>query len=287
MEGNQLMSTSTISPVNPMAAEAKGVVMDVMRRDRAKFTRLVEDPKNWNVMTRCTGWEVRDLVGHMIDVMEGYFTNWDAARKGGSPTTPLGMPAMGETLNDHALDFRKLSRQEALDRFKKDAQKLDGLLEALTPEEWTGGLLVSHPFSGPLPAGFYASFQIMDYGVHPYDIEYGLGDKLATIDDATAGIILPFAFIFWQYTVDQKVAAGLDATYGIDVSGPWGGKWRATIKDGQWSAVPEQGNFEGCDALFSYTVQDAVLSFFGRYPGGSASGDPAVIEKVRHLFFSF
>src|ERR1700674_924954 len=107
-----------IAPVNPMAAEGKSVVMDVMRRDRAKFTRLVEDPKNWNVMTRCTGWEVRDLVGHMIDGMEGCFTTWDPARKGGSPTTPLGMPAMGETLNAHALDFRKLSRQEALDRFK-------------------------------------------------------------------------------------------------------------------------------------------------------------------------
>jgi uncharacterized protein (TIGR03083 family) len=276
-----------IAPVNPMAAEAKGVVMEVMRRDRANFTRLVEDPKNWNVMTRCTGWEVRDLVGHMIDVMEGYFKNWEAATTGKEPTAPLGMPAMGETLNDHALDFRKLSREEALDRFKKDAQKLDGLLEGLTPEQWTGGLLVSHPFSGPLPAGFYASFQIMDYGVHPYDIEYGLGNKLATIDDATAGIILPFAFIFWQYTVDQKVAAGFDSAYGIEVSGPWGGKWRATIKDGQWSSTPELGNFEGCDAVFRYTVQDAVLSFFGRYPGGSASGDPAVIEKVRHLFFAF
>jgi uncharacterized protein (TIGR03083 family) len=279
---------TTIAPVNPMAAEGKDTVLSVMRRDRANFTRLVEDPKNWNVMTRCTGWEVRDLVGHMIDVMEGYFKNWDAATTGKQPTTPLGMPAMGETLNDHALDFRKLSRQEALDRFKKDAQKLDGLLEALTPGEWTGGLLVSHPFSGPLPAGFYGTFQIMDYGVHPYDIEYGLGNKLASIDEATAGLILPFAFVFWQYTVDQKVAAGVEATYGIDVAGPWGGKWRATISDGKWSAVPETDQFKGCDALFHYdTAADAVLTFFHRFPGGSATGDPAVIETVRNVFFSF
>jgi uncharacterized protein (TIGR03083 family) len=282
------MSTATVAPVNPMAAEGKDTVMSVMRRDRANFIRLVEDPKNWNVMTRCTGWEVRDLVGHMIDVMEGYFKNWDAARQGGQPTTPLGMPAMGETLNDHALDFRKLSRQEALDRFKKDAQKFDGLLEALTPEEWTGGLIVSHPFSGPLPAGFYGTFQIMDYGVHPYDIEYGLGNKLATIDEATAGLILPFAFVFWIYTVDQKVAAGVDATYGIEVAGPWGGKWRATIKDGKWSSEAETGKFEGCEALFHFdSAADLVLTFFGRYPGGSASGDPELIHKVRHLFFAF
>ncbi|MFI5281657.1 MAG: maleylpyruvate isomerase N-terminal domain-containing protein, partial [Candidatus Dormibacterales bacterium] len=266
------MST-TIAPVNPMAAEGKDTVMTVMRRDRDNFTKMVSDPKNWNVMTRCTGWETRDLVGHMIDVMEGYFKNWDAARAG-KDGTALGLAVMGETLNDHALDFRKLSREEALDRFKKDAMKLDGLLQELKPEEWTG-FMIYHPFAGPVPAGFYGTFQIMDYGVHPYDIEYGLGNKLATVDEASAGLILPFAFIFWQYTVDAKVAEGFEATYGIDVAGPWGGKWRATIKDGKWSYVEEKGNFEGCDALFKFNnAADAVLTFFQRFSGGSASGDP-------------
>jgi uncharacterized protein (TIGR03083 family) len=280
------MSTAVIAPVNPFAAEAKETVMSVMRRDRANFTRLVEDPKNWNVMTRCTGWETRDLVGHMIDVMEGYFKNWDAAKKGETPT-PLGLAVMGETLNDHALDLRKLPREEALARFKKDAQKLDGMLDALKPDEWTG-LMISHPFAGPAPAGAYAVFQIMDYGIHPYDIEYGLGNKLANIDEASAGLILPWTFIFWQNTVDQKAAEGVDITYGIEVGGPWGSKWRCTVKDGKFAYAPEKGNFEGCDALFHFdTPQEEVLTHFGRYPGGSASGDPAVIEKVRHLFFSF
>src|SRR6266571_2833737 len=109
------MSTAVITPVNPMAAEGKDTVMTVLRRDRDNFTRLVSDPKNWNVDTRCTGWEVRDLVGHMIDVMEGYFKNWEAA-EAGRDGTALGLPVMGETLNDHALEFRKLSRDEALAR---------------------------------------------------------------------------------------------------------------------------------------------------------------------------
>ena len=279
------MST-TIAPVNPMAAEGKATVMTVMRRDRDNFTKLVSDPKNWNVMTRCTGWEVRDLVGHMIDVMEGYFKNWEAAQAG-KDGTALGLTVMGETLNDHALDFRKLSREEALARFKKDAMKLDGLLEALTPEQWAGWM-VYHPFAGPVPAGFYGTFQIMDYGVHPYDIEYGLGDKLATIDEATAGLILPFAFVFWQYTVDEKTAAGQDFSYGIDVGGPWGGKWRATVKEGKWSHAAETDNFKGADAIIKFdNAGDAVLTFFQRFPGGSASGDPEVIEAIRHLHFRF
>ena len=107
-----MSSTTKIAPVNPMSAEGKDTVMSVMRRDRANFTRMVSDPKNWNVQTRCTEWEVRDLVGHMIDVTEGYFANWDAAKKGGTPT-PAGLAVMAETLNDHAKDFRKLSREEA------------------------------------------------------------------------------------------------------------------------------------------------------------------------------
>src|ERR1700730_16415416 len=107
------MSTATIAPVNPFAAESKDTVMSVMRRDRDKFTRMVSDPKNWNVQTRCTEWETRDLVGHMIDVMEGYFKNWDAATSGGDPTAPMGLAVMAETLDDHAKDFRKLSREEA------------------------------------------------------------------------------------------------------------------------------------------------------------------------------
>jgi uncharacterized protein (TIGR03083 family) len=269
-----------------MSAEGKDSVMKVMRRDRENFTRMVSDPDNWNVDTRCTGWETRDLVGHMIDVMEGYFKNWDAARAG-KDGTALGLPVMGETLNDHALEFRKLSREEALDRFQKDAQKLDKLLSELTPQEWEG-FMVYHPFAGPVPAGFYGTFQIMDYGVHPYDIEYGLGNKLATIPEDSAGLILPYAFIFWMYTVDEKVAKGQSFTYGIQVDGPWGGKWRATVKDGTWSSEPEKDDFKGVDALLHFnSAADAVLTFFQRYPGGSASGDEDVINTIRHLHYRF
>src|SRR5579864_870179 len=280
------MSTAVITPVSPFAGEGKATVLSVMRRDRARFIDLVSDPKSWNVMTRCEGWEVRDLVGHMIDVIEGYFKNWDATKKGETVTT-AGLEVMGTTLNDHALDYRSLKREEALERFKKDAMKLDAMLDAVPPDEW-GSSLIVHPYGGPAPKGAYATFQIMDYAVHGYDIEYGLGNKLATIDEASAGLILPFSFIFWQGTVDQKVAKGVDISYGVHVDGAWGGKWRCTVKDGKLAYEPEKGNFEGCDALFYYpSVQEEVLTFFGRFPGGAAQGDPAAIETVRHLFFPF
>jgi uncharacterized protein (TIGR03083 family) len=274
-----------MAPVDPMAAEGKDTVLDILRRDSRKFFDLVENPDNWNVQTRCTEWEVRDLVGHMIDVTEGYLARWEIAKKGESADA-VGLQVMGESLNDHALEFRKLSREEALARLKQDYETMMSIFEALTPEEWTGFIVV-HPYMGPVPAGWYPSFHIMDYGIHPYDIEYGLGDKLAEIDEATAGVLIPYCHVIMTYTVDQESARGVDCRYGMDVSGPWGGRWRVTVKDGQWAATPEEGNFEGCDALFRYTPSDFVLTVFGRFPGGAATGDPEIIEQVRRLFFRF
>src|SRR5947208_8773825 len=109
--------SATMAPVNPMAAEGKETVLDILRRDQQKFFSLVEDPRNWNVQTRCTEWEVRDLVGHMIDVTEGYLSRWEIAKKGENADA-LGLQVMGEKLNDHALEFRKLSRADALRRLK-------------------------------------------------------------------------------------------------------------------------------------------------------------------------
>src|ERR1700681_1645879 len=126
-----------IAPVNPMAGESKGVVMDVMRRDRKKFFDLVEDPKNWNVQTRCTEWEVRDIVGHMIDVTEGYLSRWDVARKNDT-ADPLGLLVMGETLNENAQAFRSVPREEAIARLKRDYQQMMTVFDALTAAEWGG-----------------------------------------------------------------------------------------------------------------------------------------------------
>ena len=35
--------------------------------------------------------------------------------------------------------------------------------------------MVTHPYMGPVPAFFYAAGQLMDYGVHSWDIREGSG----------------------------------------------------------------------------------------------------------------
>ena len=67
--------------INPMDYRNKDVVLDVVRVERGQFYDVIDDPDNWLVDTRCEGWQVRDIVGHMIDVTEGYLNRWDIARR--------------------------------------------------------------------------------------------------------------------------------------------------------------------------------------------------------------
>src|SRR6266487_4168400 len=269
--------------VNPMAYSSKDVVLDVVRTERGKFYDVIDNPANWLVETRCEGWQVRDMVGHMIDVSEGYLDRWDMARKGELPQG-IGLAVMADELNKGALERRSLSRDEAIARFKAASDKLMTTFDNLTEEEW-GGFNVAHIFMGPLPTFFFPAFQIMDYGVHTCDMHWGLGDKEAKLDERTAGVLLPYMFILWQYTVDQEAAKGVDVTYGLKVDGEWGGQWKVTVKDGQFS-YEAVDDLSGVPAVFHFAhPSDFVLTAYQRFQGGEATGDPEAIKKVRSLYF--
>src|SRR6185436_19478150 len=118
-------------PVNSMAYEGKKTVLDVVRRERQAFYDIIDNPANWQVETRCEGWQVRDIVGHMIDVTEAYLSRWEIARQSGTASA-VGTVVMGHDLNDGALKFRSLKREEAIQRLKSDSDKMMEIFDNLT-----------------------------------------------------------------------------------------------------------------------------------------------------------
>src|SRR6185369_9724643 len=148
-QSRPIQKEKIMSPVNSMDYSGKDTVLDVIRQESADFFSLVDDPNNWNVQTRCTEWEVRDMVGHMLDVTEGYLSRWESARNKESRDT-AGLLVMGESLNEHAQAFRNLPREEAISRLKADYEKMMEIFEKLTPEEWSNFIVV-HPYMGGLP----------------------------------------------------------------------------------------------------------------------------------------
>ena len=188
----------------------------MVRREAEEMFALADQPGAWDAPTACESWQVKDVIGHVVDTTEGYFAAFDTARAGSDAPPPHGLLVMHEKAGASARGFGELSQAEMMARARADLDKMMGILEPLTEDEW-GGLLVSHAYMGPVPAFVYAGGQLMDYGVHTWDIRQGSGRAHALPAD-TADLLVPFMFIIWQSTV--RPDADLSPfTIGIRVSG--------------------------------------------------------------------
>ena len=65
---------------NAMTYDGKDTILRVVRDQAEGFFTLAEVPETWKAKTACPEWEVRDIVGHIVDTTETYFPAFDAAR---------------------------------------------------------------------------------------------------------------------------------------------------------------------------------------------------------------
>ena len=65
---------------NAMTYDGKETVLRVVRDQAEGFFTLAEVPETWTAKTACPEWDVRDIVGHIVDTTETYFPAFDAAR---------------------------------------------------------------------------------------------------------------------------------------------------------------------------------------------------------------
>src|SRR5438045_6062626 len=95
---------------------------------------------------------------------------------------------MASMLDEGATGFRSLSKEQAITRLKTASDKMFEIFDALDEKQWAGEIVV-HKFMGPLPACFYAGFQLIDYSIHSWDIKVGLGRDEPLSDDAAITLI--------------------------------------------------------------------------------------------------
>jgi len=271
---------TTRSRINVMEHSGKEFLLNLDRAERAEFYKLLDEAP-WEGATASGHWQVRDLCGHMIDVTEGYLERFAIARAGQEAPAPLGLPIMASKLDEGATRFRSLSKAEAVNRLKTASDKLFEIFDALDDKQWSGEI-VNHVYMGPLPACFFAAFQLIDYSIHSWDIKAGLGRDEPLSEDAAITLI-PFMLIVIQYTVDAQRAEGFKTKFGIEIEGAGGGSWAVDVDGAAVNIV--DGSTEGCATVFEFDPNDFVLSTYQRRRGGSARGDQALAERVRDLLF--
>jgi uncharacterized protein (TIGR03083 family) len=275
------MPTETVPErVNVGDFAAKAFLLNLDRDERAEFYKLLDEAA-WEGRTASGHWQTRDLCGHMIDVTESYLERFAGERAGQPAPAALGLTGMARKLDEGATSLRTLSKDQAIARLKASSDTLFEIFDALDEQSWSGEI-VPHVFMGPLPAYFFAAFQLLDYSIHSWDIKAGLG-RDEPLSDAAAVTLIPFMLIVIQYTVDAQRAEGLKARFGIEVTGPGGGTWCVDV-DGTSVAYAE-GSLDDCQAVFSFKPSEFALSTYQRMRGGSVSGDPALAERIRDLLF--
>ena len=265
---------------NAMTYQGKDTILRVVRREADEMFALAEAPGAWEAPTACESWKVKDVIGHIVDTTEGYFKAFDTARAGAEAPAPHGLVVMHELAGRSEQELGGQSQQEMMSRVRADLDKMMGILEPLTADEWTG-MIVPHAYMGPVPAFVYAGGQLMDYGVHTWDIRQGSGRAHALPADA-ADLLVPFMFIIWQSTI-RPDADLTPFSIGIRVSGRNAGDTRVSIGEGGMSYEP--GNIDDLPAMLEFDPGSMVLTAFGRVNGGTASGDTALADRFLNLFF--
>ena len=267
-----------MSEWNAMTYEGKDTILRVVKQEAQRLFALAEEPGAWERPTACAGWTTRDVVGHIVDTTEGYFAAFDAARGGGEAPAPFGLPAMHDRVNEMAIAFRRVPQAEMMERLRDDFAKMMGILEPLGPDEWTG-MMVSHAYMGPVPAFFYAAGQLMDYGVHSWDIRQGTG-RAHGLSGEAADLLVPFMFVLWKYTTGAKDPCEL----GIRItSGPNAGDTKVTVGPDGMDYAP--GDVSDLSAVIEFDPGSFVLTAFGRSNAGSIRGDRAVADRFLNIFF--
>jgi uncharacterized protein (TIGR03083 family) len=263
-----------------MTYEGKNTILRVVRTEAGRLFALAERPEAWDAPTACEGWSTRDIVAHIVDTTEGYFRAFDAARGTGEIPAPHGLALMSQKVDEAAGALRGIPQEELMDRLRTDFTKMQEILEPLGPDEWTG-LMVTHPYMGPVPAFFYAAGQLMDYGVHSWDIRQGTGLAHGLPGD-TADLLVPYMFQIWQGTVRTDEVTE-PFTIGIRVSGRNAGDYRVSVSDQGMTYEP--GEIESLPAYIEFDAGSMVLTAFGRGNFGTVRGDLDLAERYLNLFF--
>ena len=264
---------------NFMDYASKDNLLRTVHEQSDQMLTLASAPGVWEQPTASGHWEVRDVVGHLVDTTEGYFAAFDAARGNGTAPDALGVKGMNTHVDKGATSFRGASQDEMIQRLEKDRAEMMAIMQGLDADSW-GSLIVPHKYMGPIPSFFYPVAQLVDYTVHTWDIRQG-SERNHAMDSDAADLLVPFCFIVWQSTAE---CAGVEPfTIGVRVSGHNGGDTRVSVSSDGMALEP--GDIDDLPLVLEFDAASFVLTSLGRINGGTAHGDGSLTERFCNLFF--
>jgi uncharacterized protein (TIGR03083 family) len=258
---------------------SKGRVLGVLQLEIDEMFDLAADPTRWHSPTACAGWQLRDMIGHLVAETEGYLSAFDSARRGVAAGEQVGVAGMAKASDAAARALRNVPRDDLLERARDDTDRLMHEFESLSDADWSG-LMIPERYLGPLPAMIIVEGLLGGYTVHGWDVREGMGTRHAIAGDA-ADLLVPFVYLLWGATADTT---SVDSPYaiGIRTAGQNGGDTRVEVSDQGLQFAP--GDLDECQATLEFDAATLVLTAYGRVNAGTVRGDRQLASSFRSLF---
>ena len=106
---------------------SKNRLLGVLRREIDEMFELAAEATRWHTPTACPGWEIRDMIGDLLDATHNYLTGFDIASHRTAAPEPVGVAGMANASDVATRAFRSEPRDELLTRLRADTDRLLGV----------------------------------------------------------------------------------------------------------------------------------------------------------------
>lgn len=189
-----------------------GTPVGELHRHRARFLAHLAalDPEHWRAPTRCTEWDVADVVAHLTTADRFWAFTIETARAGHAPGRSLEGFDPSTSLEPFVAGLRGMAPADLLAEFAASSAAIETLADALGPDDWAAA---GESPLGHLPARFLLTHLVWDSWLHERDIFVPLAgdpepDELAV---AAWWTLLIFGLQGGLLDDPAPVGSGLDA----------------------------------------------------------------------------
>lgn len=152
----------------------------VRHRRRLVDALAALDDEQWKAPTRCTAWDARGVVGHLVVVDQFWMTTMGAAQRGDEPTTFIRGFDPSSGTDALVAPLVELPPSAVLEQLAAGTDSFVALVESIAGEQWDA--LGEAPF-GHMPAHLLLAHAHWDSWLHERDILEPLGLAGQVVED--------------------------------------------------------------------------------------------------------
>lgn len=254
-------------------------------------------PEQWELPSACAGWQIRDVVTHLIGGAERQAASMERGLEGNPGPPSDFVPPTPAEISAGNLQ-RELGRREEmagkmLDVFDQGYQNLHQVFAKFQPDGWD--TMCWHVRRGSFSAADYVELRIQELAVHDWDIRSAL-DPDAALDPASLPSLLDMSPKWLGMCFRPGTKLPEPVVYYIEAgpagSGPASRNYRVTVTGDEFNI--SEGQEPPVGLRLKASSGDYLLFAYGRSTGAEglssgrlvAEGDPALLDRFEEWFKS-